>query len=133
MESKINVTNGHDESRTALAKVEDKRTTVLPRIDLRESPDKLTLEVELPGVAREGLDLTVEDRVLKLTGKVERIVPEGFDKPVFSERVDADFERRFKLAETIDSEQIKARFEAGLLTLELPKAGPAKPHKIAIN
>lgn len=114
------------------AQTAPRRTTyVTPRANIFETKDGYVLEAELPGVNREGLEVTVEDGELTLAGKRSDTTPQG--SAVYRESRDFDYRRVFDLDPSIDAGKITAKLEDGVLTLTLPKAESVKPRKIAVT
>ncbi|MGW5694326.1 Hsp20/alpha crystallin family protein [Streptomyces asiaticus] len=90
------------------------------------------VELDLPGVNPESIDLDVERNVL--TVKAERKQAYDADSDtVITERPAGTFSRQLFLGDTLDAEQIEASYEAGVLKLRVPVAEQAKPRKIAIS
>lgn len=102
-----------------------------PRVNLHQSADGYTLEVELPGVSREGLEISVDDGQLVITG--QRAPGEQSGKAVYRERTATAYRRVFDLDPSIDPEKISARLDQGLLTIGLQKADAVKPRKIEVS
>ncbi len=96
-----------------------------------EENDQAYIELELPGVAKEDLDITVEQG--KLTVSAERKAPETERQYWLSERRYGRFERSFQLPKTFDAESIKADLANGVLTLTLSKKPEAQPRKVEIR
>ena len=103
-----------------------------PRTDIYETEDKVVLTIDLPGVASEDVDITLERQVLSIRGHVRPQDHDGY-RQVYTEYRQGDFERVFTLSEEIDRERIHARQKDGVLTLELPKASGAKAKKIDVK
>ena len=101
-----------------------------PQVHLIETPEQFLLEAEMPGVTREGLEITVEDGELTLTGHRTVTNPEG--RALYRESRDRDFRRVFALDPGVDTSKITARMEQGVVTLVLPKAESQKPRKIEV-
>ena len=76
----------------------------------------------MPGVIKENVDITLEQRVLRIYGRADISVPEGVG-PLYLEYQSGDYERSFTLSEAIDANGIEARVRNGVLHLKLPKAG----------
>lgn len=89
-----------------------------PAVDIFENTDGLTLIADLPGVARNDLNLGVEQGILTIEAQ---------------SRGKYSFYRRFQLPEHLDLEHVNAELKHGVLTLVLPKAEAAKPRKIAVT
>lgn len=102
-----------------------------PPVNVMETKDGYILEAEMPGVAKDGLEVLLEDNELTIVGHRRQGV-EGAN-PVYVESVDRDFRRSFVLDPAIDTAKISARMEGGVLTLTLPKAEKVKPRKITVE
>ena len=103
-----------------------------PLTDIVEAEDGITMMVEMPGVAADGVDIAVERRVLTIRGRAQRTNPENF-RLVYAEYGEGDYERSFTLTDDFDPSRIEARMRNGLLTLKLPRAEAAQPKKIAVH
>ncbi len=102
-------------------------------MDAYRKDDSFLIRLDLPGVAPDSIDLTVEDNVL--TVKAERTPPpptEGIE-PVVCERSYGTFTRQVFLGTNLDTDHIRAEYEAGVLTLVIPVAEHAKPRRIAVT
>jgi len=95
-----------------------------------EAGDGYTLEVEMPGVSKDGLDISVENNELTITG--QRSFPAVEGTLIHHESRPENFRRTFDLDPSIDANKISATIDQGLLRLTLPKAEYVKPRKIAI-
>jgi HSP20 family molecular chaperone IbpA len=104
---------------------------VTPRVDVFENADELLLVVDLPGVSKDGLTVSVEKDTLTLVGKVA--AREGNATKIAGERRAEVFERAFALPEGLDPERITAQLKNGVATIRLPKAEKAKPRRIPIQ
>jgi HSP20 family protein len=102
-----------------------------PAVDVVENEDHFLLSADLPGVKQQDIDVRVEDGYLTLKGKREQLKTD--EQNGYSERRFGSFERRFRLGDAIDAEGIEARYDAGVLTLTLPKRAERKPRQIAIK
>ena len=104
---------------------------VAPPASVIEAGDGYTLEVEMPGVNKEGLDISVENNELTIVGRRSLPVVEG--TLVHHESRPENFRRTFELDPSIDANKIGAKVEQGLVTLTLPKAEHVKPRKITVS
>ncbi len=104
---------------------------VSPEVNIFETKDGYVLEAEMPGVNKEGLEITLENNEITLIGHrhVERLSGEA----LFCESRQADFRRMFELDPAIDTSRISARMDQGILTLTLPKSERVKPRKITVD
>lgn len=132
-----------DDAFFAPSKLRSAATSWIPPVDLSQDEDRFYLRADLPGMTREDIDLTVEDRTLTLTGSrsFTKSVPEADNAEAsvpqesFSriERQFGSFTRTFQLPSNVDTSKIEARFEDGVLTLVIAKLEQAKSRKIKIN
>lgn len=102
-------------------------------MDAYRKDDAFLIQLDLPGVKAESVELTVEDNVL--TVKAERAAPPPSERvePVISERPYGTFVRQVFLGTNLDTEHIRAEYEAGVLTLVIPVAEHAKPRRIEVT
>lgn len=112
---------------------ESSLTTWAPAVDIFETEHELVVKADLPEVKPEELDVRVENNILTLRGerKFEKKVNESNYLRV--ERSYGAFSRSFSLANTVNSEAIKATYKNGVLTLSIPKREEAKPKQIKVN
>lgn len=103
-----------------------------PNADIFETKEALMLVLDMPGVARDQVDVRLENDILEIEGKIGIDKPNGFE-PVYSEYNVGNYYRRFSLSNKVAKDQIEARMADGVLTLTLPKAAAATPRKIAIS
>lgn len=107
------------------------RPAVMPMTAYRED-GTFVVHLDLPGVSLDSIDLTVEQNVLSI--HAERKPPTGDSaERVVDERSYGVFSRQLFLGETLDSDQLAASYENGVLTLTIPIAEKAKPRKVEIN
>jgi HSP20 family protein len=107
------------------------RETRRPPYEITETADGYEVSVALPGVAKEGLEITDEAGELRITGKPAKGLQEG-RVALYRETSDASFELVLAHGDTIDPEKIQADLADGVLRLRLSKAESAKPRKIAV-
>jgi HSP20 family protein len=104
----------------------------IPATDIYETDEALTIVMEMPGVAKEDLDVSVESGVLNVEGRLNFKKYEGM-QPVYTEYNVGHYRRSFSLTNRIDQLKIRADVSDGVLTLVLPKAEEAKPRKITVG
>ena len=104
---------------------------VTPVASVTEDGDAYQLTVEMPGVSKEGLEISVENNELSIIGR--RTLPPIDGTIIHRESRSENFRRVFELDPSIDTGKIGARMDQGILTLALPKAEQVKPRKIAVN
>ena len=108
-------------------------TTWAPTVDIYETEHELVVKADLPDVKPEDLDIRVENNILTIRGerKFEKKVNE--ENYLRVERTYGSFSRSFALANTVNTEAIKADYKDGVLTLGIPKREEAKPKQIKVN
>ena len=117
---------------TAQAEAAAPTTVVKPRYETQDGPEAYGLTVYLPGVAKDGLEITAENDELRISGRRAWQQPEGWT-PVYRESFAAPYELVLRYDSTIDPEKIQAELSDGVLRVSLPKAATAKPRKIAVS
>ena len=112
---------------------ESNLTAWAPAVDIFETEHELVVKADLPDVDPKDLDIRVENNILTIRGerKFEKKVNE--DQYLRVERAYGAFTRSFSLANTVNSEAIKADYQNGVLTLTIPKREEAKPKQIKVN
>ena len=103
---------------------------ITPAATVLENTDGYTLEVEMPGVSKENLEMWVENNELTILGR--RSMPSVEGMLIHGESRSENFRRSFELDPSIDASKISAKIEQGVVTLTLPKAEQVKPRKIAV-
>ena len=105
----------------------------MPAMDVYETDEKVVVTVELPGIAAEDVEVPVEDSTLNVSGTREfasEVTEESYHR---IERRYGSFSRAVSLPPQVDTGKVDARFEDGVLSIELPKVEKAKPKKIQIK
>jgi HSP20 family protein len=112
---------------------ESNLTAWAPSVDIYETEQELVVKADLPDVDPKDLDIRVENNILTIRGerKFEKKVNE--ENYLRVERSYGAFARSFTLANTVNSEAIKAEYNHGVLTLSIPKREEAKPKQIKVN
>lgn len=104
----------------------------VPRADIYENENDIAVLVDLPGVSKDSVEITLEKNILKINGYVDQETPKGYSLAFAEYRV-GDYERSFRLTNQIDQNKIEAIMNDGVLKLHLPKAEAAKTRKIAVK
>jgi len=112
---------------------ESSLTAWAPSVDIYETEHELVVKADLPEIDPKDLDIRVENNILTIRGerKFEKNVNE--ENYLRVERSYGSFARSFTLANTVNSEAIKADYQNGVLTLSIPKKEEAKPKQIKVN
>jgi HSP20 family molecular chaperone IbpA len=106
--------------------------TFVPTTDIFETESALTIVLEMPGVGKDNVDISIEDNILTVQGRLDFAKYEGL-QPVYTEYNIGHYRRRFSLSNKIDQDRISADMTDGVLTLVVPKAEEAKPKRISIG
>ena len=104
---------------------------ITPPSSVAEIADGYMLEIEMPGVKKDGLDISFENNELTITGR--RSLPRVEGTLIHRESRPENFRRVFELDPSIDAEKISAKIDQGLVTLTLPKAEHVKPRRITVS
>lgn len=102
-----------------------------PLANILETKDGYVLEAEMPGVNKDGLEISVENGELTIVGR--RTTGETPGRELYRESRASDYRRTFELDPSIDTAKVTAKIDQGVLTLQLPKAEAVKPRKIAVT
>jgi HSP20 family protein len=106
--------------------------TFLATADIFETGSALTVVLEMPGVNKDAVDISIKDDVLTVSGRLDFSKYEGL-QPIYTEYNIGNYRRSFALSNKIDQDKISAEIRDGVLTLILPKAEEAKPRRIEIS
>ena len=124
--------NACETNKSDVPQVTPRTKVFVPRVDIVESDDHITLAADIPGVDDSSLTVSIEKNVLTLRGQVQASAPEGYQL-AYSEYDVGDFERSFTISNDIDRGAIEAVMKDGVLRLKLPKAQHAMVQKIAVK
>lgn len=111
---------------------QEETAAALPAADVSDTGEEYRIVVDMPGVAKEGLEIEIKEDVLRVRGKrpatekVEHMLVDG-------RRAGRVLERHFTLGQDIDRQNVRARLENGLLTVTLPRKAEEKPHRIEVE
>jgi HSP20 family protein len=120
----LNVSEGEDPVAAA---------SFVPAVDIYEDAKKVVLKLEVPGIEEKDLDVRVENHTLTVKGERKFEAEEKEQNFHRIERRYGSFYRAFTLPSTVDTESVKASYNAGVLKLELAKKAEAQPKQIKIN
>ena len=104
----------------------------LPTADIYETQDALSVTLEMPGVEKSNVEVSVEDGVLKVEGRLDFSKYQGL-QPLYTEYNVGNYSRSFRLSSKIDQSSISAELKDGVLSLVLPKVQEAKPRTIQVK
>jgi HSP20 family protein len=104
-----------------------------PSLDLFEDKDNLVVRVELPGMKKSDIDVSLHEGTLTVSGERKEESPDKDAQTHRQERFYGRFQRSIALPVNIAQEKVKATYTDGLLTVTLPKAEDAKPKQIEVH
>lgn len=110
----------------------DQEFTVKPVYELSETAEAWGLTAQLPGVNKDGLEITAEEGLVTIRGRRQWQQPEGWTS-LYRESLDAPYQLTLEHDNTVDADKIHAELKDGVLRVSLPKAEALKPRKIAVN
>ena len=105
----------------------------VPAVDIYEDPQKVVIKLEVPGIEEKDLDVRVENHTLTVKGERKFEKEEKEENFHRIERRYGSFYRAFTLPSTVDTENVAATYNAGVLKLELKKKAEAQPKQIKVN
>jgi HSP20 family protein len=103
-----------------------------PALDLYQSSDNVVSLVELPGMRKEDIDISLHDNTLTISGERKRESKNG-ENAERTERYVGTFRRSIALPTRVDANKVSATYEDGILKVTLPKAEEAKPKQIQVS
>jgi len=108
-----------------------RRAMVTPPANISAGPDGYFVELEMPGVKKDGVEITVDGNELTVIGHRQSDIPDG--ELLYLESTPADYRRSFELSADVDGSKIEAHMDQGVLKLRLPKREDFKPRKIPVT
>jgi HSP20 family protein len=104
----------------------------VPIADIFETEQALSVILEMPGVEKDNVDISVENDTLTIQGRIDYSKYEGL-QPVYTEYNVGHYVRTFQISSKIEQGRISAELKDGVMKLVLPKAEKAKPRKIKVS
>lgn len=104
----------------------------VPAVDIYETDNEYVIKTEMPGVTKEGINITLNNGELTLDGKIEENL-QTEENLKYSEFNAYNYHRKFMVGDGIDYNKLSASLENGLLTITLPKSERVKPKKIEVK
>ena len=105
----------------------------IPRVDVNETDKAVTIDVELPGIDKKDVKVEVRDNTLTISGERRSEKKTEDENCCIAERHYGKFERTFSLTDSVDANNISAKYKDGVLTIALPKTEKAIPKEIAVE
>ena len=104
-----------------------------PALDLYQTNDDVVAVVELPGMRKEDIDLSMQDGILTISGERKEEAAADGEKTARTERFVGKFRRSISLPTRVDANKVNATYKDGILTVTMPKAEEVKPKQIQVN
>jgi len=117
----------------SIAPVAFRENGFVPRMDVAEGKDDVVVTMELPGVSKEDVRISLDKDLLSITGERKEKAKSDGAKQIASERWAGKFSRTLRLPYEVEASAVSAGLADGLLTVVLPKAESAKPREIAVR
>ncbi len=121
-----------EQSRADVPDISRNSRVYRPLTDIVEQGDHVILMLEMPGVAPQDVDITLESRVLTIRGAISQDGPDKLQL-AYREYDEGDYERAFTVSEDFDPDKIEAEMQNGVLSVRLPRSEAAKPKKISVK
>lgn len=113
--------------------LDDSRSTLLPKVNISENSTSYNVEVEMPGIKEDDIEIVLDANVLTITGVVKESIDEKSKAYHLYERYHGSFQRSINLPNNIDTEKVRASYNNGLLKLVIDKKNISNAKKIKIN
>ena len=117
---------------TATAEATRIEPVFIPPTDIIETTSAVQMMLDMPGADPDSLDVTLDNRVLRVSAQSASSAPEGYSL-LHAEYRDGNYERSFRVSEPIDASRIEAVFKDGVLMLTLPKSAPSPAARISVR
>jgi len=104
---------------------------IIPPADIYESKEKYHIVLDIPGTLKESIEITTEGDLLTVTGKVPEVSKDW--KPISNELTLGEYKREFTIGNKVNRETIQAKYENGILKIDLEKSEQIKPRKIEVK
>lgn len=114
------------------ATVRERRRRFTPELNIRETDTGFVVAMDMPGVTRDQVEISIEHDTLHVEGRVTTDAYEGL-RPVYIEYPVGDYTRQLSLSDDIDRDSIRAEMADGVLTLTLPKKPHVLPRRITVH
>jgi len=105
----------------------------LPAVDIKEEDNRFLVRADLPGVDPKNVEITLQNGTLSIKGKRESEVKQDGEDYRRVERVYGEFYRRFALPDSADSDKVSAKYDKGVLEIEIGKSEARKPKRITVK
>ncbi|MBF0121953.1 MAG: Hsp20/alpha crystallin family protein [Candidatus Omnitrophica bacterium] len=104
-----------------------------PAVDVMDQKDAILVKADLPGLTKDDIDVVIENNVLSIRGEKKHREEQKEGDVIRSERYYGSFHRAFTLPSTVDAQKVQAKFQDGVLELQIAKKEEAKPKQIKVD
>lgn len=104
-----------------------------PSTDMSEDENEYVIKMDIPGMTKDDIEVNFEDNRIIIRGERSEEEEEEKKDYIRKERYDGSFYRSFTIPKTVEEDQIKAKFEEGVLKINLPKAEVSKPKEVKVE
>lgn len=115
---------------TQAVRREEESQCFQPATDIAETAEAVVVKLDMPGVAKDDVEITIDKDMLSIVGKAQ---PEESGEPVYRETYVGDYRRQFTLTADVDPNDVSASMKNGVLTVTVGTAKAAKPKKVKIT
>jgi len=105
----------------------------MPSVDIRETEKAYVMEVDLPGYSEKDVEISLKDRLMTISSSKKEEKEDKGAEYIIKERSSRHFMRRFTLPEDINSDEVSAKFENGVLVVNIPRKPDTQPKQIEIK
>lgn len=105
---------------------------LLPPVDIFEDADGIVLQMDMPGVSKDRLNIQADRNALLVEGSAKIDTPEGMEA-LYADVRSTDYRRSFTLTSELDSDKIDANLKDGVLTVRIPKRAELRPRKVEVR
>lgn len=102
-------------------------------LDVHENNDAYIVKTDVPGASTDDIDIRLQENTLTITAETRSETREESENAILQERRFGTFSRRLRFPELVNGDAIEATYDAGVLTIMIPKAEEVKPRRISIN
>ena len=112
--------------------LDDREPVIQPPVDIFEDELGITLQADMPGVAKDKLEVHIDKDTLSIEGRADIAMPDGME-PLYADIRSTRYQRSFSISSELDGDRVEASLKDGVLTLRIPKREQYQPRKIEVR
>lgn len=116
----------------AVTESKEAERPIRPPVDIFEDETGITLQADMPGVAKDRLDVKIDSDTLSIEGAMDIVMPAGMEA-LYADVRSTHYQRSFSLSSELDGAKVEASLKDGVLTLRIPKREKYQPRKIEVS